>query len=218
MARSSETRSRIKRAALQLVEERGYYIASSNQIALRANVTWGAIQHHFGSYASLVTEVAYDVLDESATVLENTPGAPLQPRELVEQLVSLAVRIYSRPEFMLAQKILADQNSNPDTTERVHEIVLEYQQRVARSVERLILEALGDARLIPTAMAIFAMARGYGLSEETIRAINPATRGFVPASSVMHVFLVDSMTAQLESHILNLSEHGAREDAVNGDR
>ena len=43
------THRRVLDAVVRTILEVGYYKASSNEIARRAGVTWGAIQHLFGS-------------------------------------------------------------------------------------------------------------------------------------------------------------------------
>jgi len=43
------TRRKVLDAVVESVLDVGYYKASSNEIARRAGVTWGAIQHLFGS-------------------------------------------------------------------------------------------------------------------------------------------------------------------------
>ena len=44
-------------ATVECILELGYYQASSNAIARRAGVTWGTIQHQFGSREALLLEV-----------------------------------------------------------------------------------------------------------------------------------------------------------------
>ena len=51
------TRERVIAAAVDSILERGFYRASSNEIARRAGVTWGVIQHHFGTREALMLAV-----------------------------------------------------------------------------------------------------------------------------------------------------------------
>ena len=41
-------------ATIDCILEEGLYRASSNRIAKRAGVTWGVIQHHFGTREALL--------------------------------------------------------------------------------------------------------------------------------------------------------------------
>ena len=45
---------RILEAALDCILERGFYRASSNEIARRSGMTWGAIQYYFGTRERLM--------------------------------------------------------------------------------------------------------------------------------------------------------------------
>ena len=51
---------RVLQAAIDSILEKGYYQTSSNEIARRAGVTWGAIQHQFGTREQLLLEVMND--------------------------------------------------------------------------------------------------------------------------------------------------------------
>ena len=48
-AKSQATRNRVISAVIGIIKEQGFAAASSTRIARRAGVTWGAVQHHFGS-------------------------------------------------------------------------------------------------------------------------------------------------------------------------
>jgi len=49
------TRQKVLDAAIQTILEVGYYQASSNAIARRAGVTWGTLQHQFGTREALLS-------------------------------------------------------------------------------------------------------------------------------------------------------------------
>lgn len=51
------TRERIINAVIQLINQGGFGAASSSQIAKVAGVTWGAVQHHFGSKDEIMLAV-----------------------------------------------------------------------------------------------------------------------------------------------------------------
>ena len=51
------TRRKVLDAAIQTILQVGYYQASTNAIARRAGVTWGALQHQFGTREALLLEV-----------------------------------------------------------------------------------------------------------------------------------------------------------------
>ena len=51
------TRERIINAVIELINQGGFGAASSSQIARVAGVTWGAVQHHFGSKDDILLAV-----------------------------------------------------------------------------------------------------------------------------------------------------------------
>ena len=74
VAGEEQIRHALLDAAIASILERGFYRASSNEIARRADVTWGAIQYHFGTREELllaVLERSFDrfVLSLAATEL-----------------------------------------------------------------------------------------------------------------------------------------------------
>jgi AcrR family transcriptional regulator len=48
------TRAKMLDAAVQCIVEEGFYRSSSNRIAARAGVSWGVIQHYFGTREKLL--------------------------------------------------------------------------------------------------------------------------------------------------------------------
>ena len=57
------TRERILKAVIELINESGLAGATSGQIALRAGITWGAVQHHFGNKDEIMVAVLYRAQD-----------------------------------------------------------------------------------------------------------------------------------------------------------
>ena len=55
--KTQRTRTRLVEATLVLVREHGYAAATSQRIARRAGVTWGAAQHQFGSKEEILETI-----------------------------------------------------------------------------------------------------------------------------------------------------------------
>ena len=55
--KTQRTRARLIEATLALIREHGYAAATSQRIARRAGVTWGAAQHHFGSKEEILETI-----------------------------------------------------------------------------------------------------------------------------------------------------------------
>ena len=79
---AEETRRRVLDAVVATVVDVGYYKASSNEIARHAGVTWGTIQHLFGSREQLMLDVVNDFGGQMALGFANTPveGGTLEER------------------------------------------------------------------------------------------------------------------------------------------
>ena len=62
--RSAETRERLIVAAIECIERVGYVEATTTLIAQQANVSRGALQHHFATKADLIVAVIDRVSEE----------------------------------------------------------------------------------------------------------------------------------------------------------
>lgn len=106
VAKSRATRDRIVNAVIELIKEKGFSSASSTEIARRAGVTWGAVQHHFGGKEEILEEV----LERSHRAFQQTLGDTSfvagTPRERVGKYVDAAWAHYRGAEYMAALEIL----------------------------------------------------------------------------------------------------------------
>ena len=74
--RTAETRRRVLAAVVECVSELGYSRTTGGEIARRAGVSWGAIQHHFGDKRGVLAVALEESFDRFADVLgEPTDGA-----------------------------------------------------------------------------------------------------------------------------------------------
>ena len=85
--RTAETRARVMAAVVESIAEVGYQKTTSAEIARRAGVTWGAVQHHFGDKDGILTAVLEASFDRFAELLAKAPAAG----ESLEQRVALFV-------------------------------------------------------------------------------------------------------------------------------
>ncbi len=79
-AAETDTRGRVIRAAVDCIIDLGFYRGSStNEIARRAGVTWGVIQHYFGTREGLMLAVLEDGAAHMVSTVE-TPASTVPPR------------------------------------------------------------------------------------------------------------------------------------------
>lgn len=132
-------------AAIECILELGYYQTSSNAIARRAGVTWGTIQHQFGSREALLLEAMTDgwrrMQDElrEATITGDT----LQDRLL--SVLELLGHWYGSPEYVAYLQIFLDLSSDPATSEATREAVLAHGRELTRAWRPLFAQAMAEA-------------------------------------------------------------------------
>jgi AcrR family transcriptional regulator len=153
-------------AALASILERGFYRASTNEIARRAGVTWGVIQHHFGTREALMVAVLRrraTQFTESAAQIELL-AEPGEPR--LRELFDILAENYGDPEYLAWLQILINLRHDPECSPEIGEMLGETLRGADHHVGRLIRQALGpagedsDFRLL-----VFSTMRGLSLSE-----------------------------------------------------
>jgi AcrR family transcriptional regulator len=72
-ARTAETRARLIAAVVESIAEVGFARTTAPEIARRAGVTWGAVQHHFGGKDGMLVAVLDDSFRRFAERLEAIP-------------------------------------------------------------------------------------------------------------------------------------------------
>ena len=141
---NDSTPTRVVEAAIACILEEGFYRASSNEIARRADVTWGVIQYHFGSREALLLAV----LQHAAADLQQTlTAARITGSTLEERLSSLADVVwsyYGRPQFLAYIQVMLNLSHDPNTEEQTRQAIRDNQLHVSERLPRMLQEALGE--------------------------------------------------------------------------
>jgi AcrR family transcriptional regulator len=161
-ANAEATRRRVLDAAVRCILDVGYYQASSNAIAREASVTWGTIQHQFGTREALLLEVLEEGLgkldDDLATAAVD--GANLEER--LRSVLELLEGHYGRPEHLVSIQILLDLSADPDTSSSARRAVQQHGRSLTRIWEPYFAQAMGEAgRRAELAEYVFLTLRGY---------------------------------------------------------
>jgi len=82
--RTAETRARVMAAVVESIADVGYQKTTAAEIARRAGVTWGAVQHHFGDKDGILLAV----LEESFDAFANRLGDALDDDAALEKRVA----------------------------------------------------------------------------------------------------------------------------------
>ncbi|MFN8543408.1 MAG: TetR/AcrR family transcriptional regulator [Candidatus Binatia bacterium] len=114
--RRDETRERVIEAAIQCIAECGYQHASVTRIAKQSGVSWGGIQHHFGTKDAIIQAVLDQALDEF--LLESHRISPTDDtlENRVAVLVEGAWRLVNRPGFLALLEIVFGHRHEPPRT------------------------------------------------------------------------------------------------------
>jgi AcrR family transcriptional regulator len=164
------TRARVLDAVVECILENGYYEASSNAIARQAGVTWGAIQHQFGSRQTLLLALLEDRWRRLTDRIEATEVAGDTLEERLACVMAALETHYGDPEHLVLMQIMLDLIQSPATSEATKRAVAEHGRELTRVWQPLFGKAMGEAasdqELVRYA---FLAIRGY-LSANTMAA------------------------------------------------
>ena len=161
------TQRRVIDAAVACILECGFYRASTNEIARRAGVTWGVIQHYFGTREALMLAVLQDGARQFAELMEDAHIEGDTTEDRVEQLMDVLTSHYGQPEFLAYLQVLLNMDHDPRTSVEVRKTMREVAARSQDHVRRLLREALGSANSTPDlAITVFLVLRGFAISQQ----------------------------------------------------
>ena len=113
--RTAETRRRIIRAATESIGEVGFQRTTAAEIAARAGVTWGAVQHHFGGKDGILAAVLEDSFERFAERLDDLGPESATREKRVAACVERAFAHFTSPAYRSAFEILLNAASeDPD--------------------------------------------------------------------------------------------------------
>jgi AcrR family transcriptional regulator len=160
------TRRRVLDAAVESILESGYYHTSSNEIARRAGVTWGTLQHQFGSREALLLEVLNDWWADLQTAVATAKITGTTLEERLACVLQVLAGHYGKPAHLAQLQILLDLTQNPTTSAETRKSALEHGQALSRAWQPLFHHALGEASKEPDLVAYaFTTLRGYLVSD-----------------------------------------------------
>jgi len=104
--RTAETRRRVTAAVVECIGELGFQRTTGAEIARRAGVSWGAVQHHFGDKNGILAAVLEDSFHRFAEVLGRPASvdAPLEAR--VSEFIDRAWAHFGSPHYRTTFEIL----------------------------------------------------------------------------------------------------------------
>jgi AcrR family transcriptional regulator len=162
------TRARMLDAVVECILENGYYEASSNAIARHAGVTWGAIQHQFGTRQALLLAVLEDRWQRLTDRIQTAHVSGDMLEERLACVMDALETLYGDPEHLVLLQIMLDLVQQPRASEPTTRAIVLYGQELTRVWRPLVAEALGEAASDETLVRYaFLTIRGY-LSANTM--------------------------------------------------
>jgi AcrR family transcriptional regulator len=104
--RTAETRGRVMAAVVESIAEVGYQKTTATEIARRAGVTWGAVQHHFGDKDGILMAVLEESFDRFAEILAELPPQNDELEVRAALFVDRAWQHFSSPHYRSTFEIL----------------------------------------------------------------------------------------------------------------
>jgi len=122
--RTYEARAKLISAAISLINEKGFARTTMSDIAGRAGLTRGAIQHHFDGRVDLVTTILLEVesrVVESFAAAAPGPGVPLAKG--IDVLIDNLGAVCQSSAYLAAMDICFTSRSDPDLRDTIRQSV-----------------------------------------------------------------------------------------------
>jgi AcrR family transcriptional regulator len=136
--RSEETRTRILKAAANLIRKRGYARFRTAEVAKEAGLSRGAQLHHFPTKDSLVVATLEHVFEQAQMLSRRRASAVNRPRDLIEAVIEDAREFFFNEHFMVAIDIVL----STSTDQSVRKQILDISRKARRPAEAAWAEAL----------------------------------------------------------------------------
>jgi AcrR family transcriptional regulator len=140
--KSAMTRQAILEAAIQCIVDHGYAQTTTSLIADRANVSRGAMTHHFPSRSDVLT-ATIEYLHERrlreyrALMQEFDISSKLTAREQIETVVDMAWKFATLSSSIAYQEILMASRTDPELRRALEPLEKEFEEALLELVKRL---------------------------------------------------------------------------------
>src|SRR5262249_3062944 len=116
--RTAAARSSVINSAIALIVERGFAHTTMADVAARAGVTRGAIQHHFQNRVDLIREIISDVEKRVVDLFSSVPPGPnVSIEKRMDRLIAGLGAVTESPSSLAAMDIWFTSRSDPDLRE-----------------------------------------------------------------------------------------------------
>jgi AcrR family transcriptional regulator len=175
--RSEETREKVIAAATACIAEQGMRKTTTQAMALRAGVTWGAMQHQFGDKDAVIDAVIARSMDEFVALMQGLREAEPNLARRVRAFTQRWWIALKGPYYRVVLEILL---GHPEKT-----------RPVAAASERLWIQTFGDLAISKEQLRKahrFAFLMLGGIAIESL--VAPGMPPFEPAFRVLEKTLL----------------------------
>lgn len=166
--RSEGTQQRILNAAIELLYNEGYVAATTHKIAERAEVSRGAMLHHFPSKDDLMLAVVRAAHERDSISLRAGLAKISDPLERYFALPDLAWEVMSGPSGIAVLEIMMSSRSNSALGARLAPLQAEIEFESQARFRQLMHDAGLRNEAINRELANFAVAAIRGFSIEAM--------------------------------------------------
>jgi AcrR family transcriptional regulator len=201
------TRQAVINAALTCICDRGFYRASSNEIARHAGVSWGVIQHYFGTRDALLIAVLEDAVSRAIDSLDNADLVGDTLEERLGSLFDLMLAFFGRREYLAVMQIMWNLGRDPEAGGRASAAHDEFVRRLEIPWRSAVRSAVGFDAPDDTVGMVFTMLWGAALQQAftdlmpptTTKSVNPAVRRRMVVHAVRALLAGDAEAVPVRS-------------------
>lgn len=133
------TRQQLLESALRVFSEKGYAATRLSDIAVAADVTRGAIYHHFGNKQELFIALFKDRADPYFQIVSEILSSDLSPLKKIRKLMITMLQNFEEDELFQADERLRMRHSSPlGEINEIKDILFEDIKRTLTMAEKVV--------------------------------------------------------------------------------
>lgn len=156
------TRHKLLRAAIDLICVSGFFDLTLAQVAHRAGVSRGAVQHHFGTRAELLLAVISDFSPAYLRKIDSSNNSSLEAR--VDAVIDHFWKLYQHKQAIAVFHIWLGARSDPELQPILSRTMVQFEQEVDRQWQEIFADRhLSPERIVTARRVSLAALRGFAI-------------------------------------------------------